>query len=59
MRQKIETAYELTNGGEPVVPWLWSRRRAGGSFASIAAELSLACGFEVQPSEVRRLMTDG
>jgi hypothetical protein len=59
MRQKIETAYELVNGGEPVVPWLWSRLRAGAPVARIAGELSVICGFEVSPAEVRRMMTDG
>ena len=59
MRQRIETAYELSNGGEPVMPWLWDRYRAGVSVTMIAGRLSVICGFHVSEDVVLQMLRDG
>lgn len=59
MRHKVEVAYELATAGEPVMPWLWNRYRAGVSVTMIAGKLSVICGFYVPESVILQMMRDG
>ena len=59
MRKKIETQFEITSQGEPLVPWMFRQKSNGASLRSIASTLTQMTGISVSHESVRKWMRDG
>jgi hypothetical protein len=55
VKRALAVTFELLNGGEQTLDdWLWSQRKQGQSFRSIADTLAQKVGFPVSHEAVRQ-----
>jgi hypothetical protein len=55
VKRALAVTFELLNGGEQTLDdWLWTQRKQGQSFRSIADTLSRKVGFPVSHEAVRQ-----
>ena len=55
MKKALAVTFELMNGGEQTLEdWLWTQRKRGASFRTIADALSTKVGFPVSHESVRQ-----
>ncbi len=60
MRKALAVTFELVNGGEQTMEdWLWTRRKQGASFRTIADDLSSKVGVPVSHEAVRQWLKAG